>query len=96
MNKLNPNVVALSLGFTAVIVYSVCLILVALLPLETIVTFTNYLVHGIDFSNIAVKNITTIGAVIGLIEAFIMAWIIGYIFASVYNWCTGRFNFLKE
>lgn len=83
---MDKKVVALSLGVTASIVYIICLALVAILPLQTIVTYTNYMVHGLDVSSIAAKNITFFGAIIGFIEVFLTSAIIGYIFATVYNW----------
>lgn len=83
---MDKKVVALSLGITTSIVYIICLALVAILPLQTIVAYTNYMVHGLDVSSIAAKNITFFGAIIGLVEAFLTSAIIGYIFAMVYSW----------
>lgn len=83
---MDKKVVALSLGITTSIVYIICLALVAILPLQTIVAYTNYMVHGLDVSSIAAKNITFLGAIIGLVEAFLTSAIIGYVFAMVYNW----------
>lgn len=85
MEKLNANAVALSLGLTIVAIYLVCLIFVAILPLQTIVAVTNSLMHGIDVTSIASKRITLISSLIGVVGSFIGAAIIGYVFAYFYN-----------
>lgn len=92
MEKLNANFVALSLGITISIVYIVCLIFVAIFPLQTIITFGNYFVHGIDISSIATKNITISSSIIGLVLVFLSSAVSGYIFAFVYNWLIDRFG----
>ena len=86
MEKLNPNVVALTTGITASIISIACLIFVAIFPLPTVVYVANNLVHSIDFSSIATKSITLTGSVMGVILWFIIATAAGYIFAFMYNW----------
>lgn len=92
MEKLNTNVVALSLGITTSIVYIVCLFFIAIFPLQAIITISNSLVHGIDISSIATKRITFVGSVIGLIASFLTAAVTGYIFAFVYNWIVEKLS----
>lgn len=67
MEKLKPNVVALSLGITAVVLYAICLVLVAIFPTRMFVPFTNSLIHGFDFSGMMTKGITFSGSMIGII-----------------------------
>lgn len=90
MEKLNQNAVAIAVGMTTALVYIVCLIFVAVFPLETVVTVGNYFVHGIDISSIAAKSITIEKSVIGLIIASISSAVTGYIFALLYNWIAKR------
>lgn len=90
MEKLKPNVVALSLGIVAAVTYVACLIIVAILPLETVVMLVNSLFHGIDFSSIATKRITLAGSIGGIIGLFAASAVFGYFFASVYNWLRGK------
>lgn len=92
MEKLNPNAVALSLGITTAMIYIICLIFIAFLPLQTIITITNSLMHGIDITNIATKNITLVGTIIGFVLSFVGAAAIGYVFAYVYNWIGEKFK----
>ena len=92
MEKLKPNVVALSLGVTAVILYVLCLVLVAILPLGMIAPFMNNLVHSVDFRGMMTDNITFAGSIIGIIAWFLIAAVTGYIFALVYNWAAEKFK----
>ncbi len=86
MEKLNQNAIALSFGLVIALVYLVCMIFIAIVPLETTITVGNLFVHGIDISSIATKNITFFKSLIGLILIFLSSAITGYIFALVYNW----------
>ena len=86
MEKLNPNVVALTTGITTSIISVLCLIFVLIFPLSTVVYVANNLVHSIDFSSIATNSITLTGSVMGVILWFIIATAAGYIFAFMYNW----------
>ena len=86
MEKLNQSAIALAVGITTALVYLVCLIFVAIFPLETVIAIGNYFVHGIDISSIAAKNITIAKSIIGLIVVSVSSAITGYIFALLYNW----------
>jgi len=90
MEKLNQNVVALSLGLTSVVLYILCLIVVAITPLGMMGPFVNNLQHSIDFNGMMTKNITFAGSIIGIIGWFVISALTGYIFAFVYNWTAGR------
>ena len=86
MEQLKPNVVGLSVAIVTALVYLVCLAFVAIFPLETVATFGNYFVHGIDLSSIAAKDIKLSDSIIGFVIVTLSAYIAGYIFALVYNW----------
>ncbi|MBI2100981.1 hypothetical protein HYT53_00025 [Candidatus Woesearchaeota archaeon] len=86
MEKLNQSAIGLAVGITTALVYAICLIFVAVFPLETVIAIGNYFVHGIDISSIAAKNITLAKSVIGLVVVSISSAITGYVFALIYNW----------
>lgn len=86
MSKLNTNQVGLSLAIVFAIIYILCAILVAILPLQTIITYSNYVMHGIDITTIAAKTISPVGLIIGIIEIFVLGYIAGALFAFFYNW----------
>ncbi|MBI2656116.1 hypothetical protein HYX03_00065 [Candidatus Woesearchaeota archaeon] len=91
MEKVNPNVVALSLGITASILYVICLIAVAILPIQTMVPLVNNLIHSVDFTGMMTKNISFAGSIIGVLAWFLIAMATGYIYAFVYNWVGEKF-----
>jgi len=91
MEKLNQNAVALAFGITTALAYIACLVFVAVFPLETIIAFGNYLVHGIDISSIATKSITLAKSLAGLAVIFLSSVAAGYIFAWLYNWIGEKF-----
>ena len=84
MGKLNTNKVGLTLAITLVIVYIVCATLYWILP-ETLIGYANYLFHGIDISLIADKTMTLGNTIVGLILIFISSYLIGMLFAGLYN-----------
>ncbi|HLC61871.1 MAG TPA: DUF5676 family membrane protein [Candidatus Nanoarchaeia archaeon] len=86
MEKLKPNVVALSLGLTSVILYLLCLIFVSVIPIGMMGAFVNNLQHSMDFTGMMTQNINFIGSLVGIIGWFIISAISGYIFAVAYNW----------
>lgn len=82
--KLSAKKVALSLASVAGIVYIICAILVAIAPTWTVNTF-GALFHGIDISKIARESVPITSTILGLVEIVVLALIIGYLFAIIYN-----------
>ena len=85
MEKLNESALAMSSAVVAALAYIVCLIFVAALPLGAIVTIGNYMSHGIDIAKIAAKNVTIWSFFVGTIGWFIIAYIVAYALALLYN-----------
>ena len=83
-DKLNPKRIALSLAIVTGLVYIVCAILVAIAPIWTVNTF-GALFHGIDISKIARESVPITSTILGLVEIIILALIVGWLFAKVYN-----------
>ena len=73
------------MGISAVVLYQICLLLVALLPIQTIGAIDNLLFHSIDASRIVAKNGTLFGAVLGTFLWGVIASAVGYLFAVIYN-----------
>ncbi len=74
-------------AITAGIVYILCAVFVAMSP-ERALRFFNGWFHGIDLTPLAkTVEITFIGAVLGLIQVMIFVYIIGALFAWIYNHC---------
>ncbi|MBS3083843.1 hypothetical protein J4423_03495 [Candidatus Pacearchaeota archaeon] len=82
--RLNEKKVANTLAVTAGIISLVCYILILIVPVGTI-SFFGAIFHGIDLSKIAVESISIGNGLLGVVEAIILGWIIGWLFAKIYN-----------
>ncbi|MEK6926234.1 MAG: DUF5676 family membrane protein [Nanoarchaeota archaeon] len=84
VDKLNTRRVANSLGVVFAGVSLLCAIFVLVLS-GTAMSFFNNIFHGIDITQIAKTSVSFGSIIIGLVEAFVLGWIIGWLFAVVYN-----------
>ena len=82
-NKLSPKRVSLSLAYVTAIVSIVCALSIAIFPLGAINLFGS-IFHGIDISQIAVA-LSWQNAILGTVVTIILAFIIGWLFAVIYN-----------
>ena len=82
-NELSTKRVSLSLATTTGIISTVCAILIAIAP-QFIIQFFGTIFHGIDISQIE-KTMTFGSAIIGIIAAIIVALVVGWLFAVIYN-----------
>jgi len=85
MNGLNKKVVGLSLATASAIVYMICVLAYWIAP-NTLIVYGNYLFHSVDLGSIAVKSVTFIDALIGLVLIFVSGYLIGLLFAGLYNY----------
>ena len=81
--NLSPKRMANALAITAGIVSLVCYILILIAPAGTI-SFFGAIFHGIDISSIT-KTISLAYGLLGVVEAIVLGWIIGWLFAKIYN-----------
>ena len=72
MGSINPNAAALAGGITVDAISIVCLIFVAIAPIEAVASVSNSLFHGLDVSSIAVKSISIGSSIIGLAILFLL------------------------
>lgn len=83
-DKLKPKAVGYALASVVGIVSIVCLLLVVIARDFTINLF-GAIFHGIDLSQIAADNITIGSAILGFVEVIIIGFILGWLFAIMYN-----------
>ena len=81
--NLSPKRIANTLAVTVGIVSLVCYILILVAPAGTI-SFFGAIFHGIDISSIT-KTISLAYGLLGVVEAIVLGWIIGWLFAKIYN-----------
>ena len=84
VEKLKPKATGYTLASVAGIVSLVCLLLIIIAKEFTINLF-GAIFHGIDLSKIAADNITIGSAVIGFVEVVVIGFILGWLFAIIYN-----------
>ena len=83
--KLSPQAIALSLGITSAIVSVICVIFIAAASVATM-NFFGWLVHIDNLADILGPRSVTLGnAIAGIVAIFISAYIVGWLFATLYN-----------
>lgn len=85
MNRIEVKKMGLAFGLTAALMYLGCMLLMVSVGHEGTVKFFNSLLHGIDVSSIVRMNMPLWEAGIGIIETFVLAWLIGACIAGFYN-----------
>lgn len=79
------NATANALAVTVGVIYIVCALSVVLLP-DLTMTIAQSWFHGLDLSKISVFNVSVGSFILGLVTAVAGSWVIGYVFASAYNY----------
>ncbi len=83
--KLNVKKFGMSLGLTFALVYLGCALVIIIAGHEASISFFNTLMHGIDVSPIVRMDMPLWEALLGIIEIFILGWLIGACIAGFYN-----------
>lgn len=83
-DKLSPKRVSLSLAFVTGIVSIICALLIAIFPEATLKLF-GAIFHGIDITKIATVSVSFGSAILGTLVAIVLALIVGWLFAVIYN-----------
>ena len=84
----NPKSLGLALAIVSGTAYIVCALLFAIAPASTL-NFFSALFHGIDITPIAGTTVPLSTAVLGFFESVILAFVLGWFFAKVYNYIAG-------
>lgn len=85
MNQLKIKNLGLAFGLTASILYIGCTVLMLTIGHDGTVNFFNSLLHGLDVSTIIRMNVPLSEAFLGVVQTFILAWLIGACIALFYN-----------
>ena len=85
MNHINIKNLGLAFGLTGSLLYFGCALVMLLLGHDTTVIFFNTILHGLDVSSIIRMKISNIEVLIGLVQTFIIGWLIGACIAAIYN-----------
>jgi hypothetical protein len=85
MATLNIVRVGLAAGVTSALLYVGCMITMRLLPEETTIRFFNSLLHGMDVTSVLQREVALGNAVIGIGSWFVICFVLGVLFAAMYN-----------
>lgn len=84
--KLNIKKLGLATGLTGALFYLGCMVVMLTVGHEGSVKFFNSLLHGLDVSTIMRMDIPLWEAGLGIVQTFILGWLVGACIASLYNW----------
>lgn len=84
--KLNVNKLGLATGLTGALLYLGCIVVMFTVGRDGSVKFFNSLLHGLDVSSIIRMDIPLWEACLGIVQTFVLGWLIGACIASLYNW----------
>ncbi len=83
--KINVKRLGLAIGSTGALLYLGCILVMLTLGHDGSVKFFNSLLHGLDVSTIVRMDIPLWEAWLGIIQTFILGWLVGVFIAVVYN-----------
>lgn len=75
----------LACGVTSALLYLGCMLVMSIVGQEGTILFFNSLMHGLDITSIIRMDMPFWEMIIGIIEMFILAWLVGATIASIYN-----------
>lgn len=84
-SSINAKKFGLAVGLTMALLYLGCAVVMATVGHDGTVKFFNSLLHGLDVSTIVRMNVSLGEAAIGIIETFVLGWLVGACIAAFYN-----------
>jgi hypothetical protein len=85
MDRLHVKKLGFALGFTGALIYLGCMIVMITAGQEGTIKFFNSLLHGLDATSIIRMDVSLREAFFGLIQTFIIGWLVGASIAAFYN-----------
>lgn len=86
MKTINIKKLGMATGLTGALLYLGCMVVMFTVGREGSIKFFNSLLHGLDVSTIIRMDIPLWEACLGIVQTFILGWLIGAFIASLYNW----------
>ena len=88
--QINIRKFGLAFGFTGLLLYLGCMLLMITVGHDGTVIFFNTLLHGLDVSSIVRMNVPLREAFLGIVQTFIIAYLVGACIAGIYNFSISR------
>ena len=85
MNRINVKKLGFAFGLTGALVYLGCMVVMATVGQEGSIVFFNSLLHGLDTTSIIRVDVPLLEALYGIIQTFILGWLVGACIAAFYN-----------
>jgi len=85
MYRLNVKKFGFALGLTVSLIYLGCMIVMSTAGREATIDFFNSLLHGLDTTSIIRMDVPLWEAGLGIVQIFILGWLIGACIATFYN-----------
>lgn len=85
MKGINIRKFGLAMGTTGALLYLGCILLMLTVGHEGSIQFFNSLLHGLDVRPIIRMDIPYWEALLGIIETFVIGWLVGACIAGIYN-----------
>jgi hypothetical protein len=85
MKTLNIKRMGFAFGATGTILYIGCILLMVTVGREGTIFFFNNLLHGLDVEPIIRMSVPAMDVFFGIIQTFILSWLIGALIAAIYN-----------
>ena len=85
MDHINIRKFGLAFGITGALLYFGCALVMLISGHNNTIKFFNTLLHGLDVSSIIRTDITFVEQLLGLVQTFILSWLIGSCIAGIYN-----------
>ena len=85
MNHIDVKKFGLAFGLTGTLLYIGCILLMITVGHNGTVQFFNSLLHGLDVTSVVRMDVPIWEAGIGIVETFILGWLVGACIAAFYN-----------
>ena len=85
MGAINVKKYGLAWGSTFALLYVGCAVVMSVAGREGTVFLFNSMMHGIDVSGVIRMDVPIGEMILGIVQVFILGWLIGATVASIYN-----------
>ena len=85
MFRLNVKKMGFATGLTGALLYLGCMIVMLTAGKEGSIKFFNSLLHGLDTTNIIRLDVPLLEVLMGIVQTFILWWLIGACIGGGYN-----------
>jgi len=85
MGAINVKKFGLAWGSTFALLYVGCAVVMAVAGREGTIFLFNSMMHGIDVSGVIRMDVPVVEMILGIVQVFILGWLIGATVASIYN-----------